>query len=802
VPTVRRWLHLVRTADGGFDSCEIPPPNDADIDVILLDAFFPDSADVTPLGKILPSLPPAAADVDAIVIRIEDELPSEDYTEIAETLRTQWGKAVELALLGPGPNDTMRCTHVAGAPTGIDEMLGSLCELEFHAQLRRSGAVFRPDGAHVILPSGAHASAYVRVADMFDDHAAVRRAADWIRRRVTPDTVLVADTWTIMPLLQELSAKVVAGSSRGSLRPPPILSFKSYPEPEEVRHTLRRISTLAASRAGAKALFIVSVASSGALFDNLEALSERYMPGVPREVVAIVNTDRRVRVESLCVVDGIQRFRADDCALCLSADRQPVIRIDPKRYFPSVSVRRIPVMITPAAASKHKAFWEVADRQKAVRLHAAVVQGSPLAMHSTARGDVGPVVPVKRRDIAIDVVKLLADRQFRDEVCESLSKFQPRCDLVVVPSHGASSALLELVREIYPSPRIVTLDGGQREELAEKLRGARRILILDDAIVSGTTVRSIHRMIQDLLHEFSPVERNDDYTISVFVIIGRPQTEALWKRLEDSLRQGGGRTYLGCHVKLLLPDGRCPWCDERTRLRRVQTQRKRPVIAGAAVASVDAEDAASLFVEQRLRRLNPPQGARLTGLTDSIFLCGPDGEFDSNDTLTSHSLFGEALHEATAYAAVAAAMHSIRVEKSLELQGQQGVAWHWDIARIITAYHDPIVQASFLRAAKPDEMLLENRADMDAAVKEAFYLTDDPDRQVSLMLAAEHKWAALAQKHANEARGAFSMKADEVITRHKSGEHGVQAERIEQVLVTLEAELLLPIRPAHGNSTS
>lgn len=50
---------------------------------------------------------------------------------------------------------------------------------------------------------------------------------------------------------------------------------------------MRRISSLAASRTGAKALFIISVASSRALLENLEALSERYMRGVPREVIAL-----------------------------------------------------------------------------------------------------------------------------------------------------------------------------------------------------------------------------------------------------------------------------------------------------------------------------------------------------------------------------------------------------------------------------------------------------------------------------------------------------------------------------------
>jgi len=62
-------------------------------------------------------------------------------------------------------------------------------------------------------------------------------------------------------------------------------------------------------------------------------------------------------------------------------------------------------------------------------------------------------------------------------------------------------------------------------------------------------------------------------------------------------------------------------------------------------------------------------------------------------------------------------MNEIRVAKQSELQGRQGVSWHWDIPRIITAYHDPIIQASFLRASRPEELVLDHASDLVAAAK-------------------------------------------------------------------------------------
>jgi len=59
--------------------------------------------------------------------------------------------------------------------------------------------------------------------------------------------------------------------------------------------------------------------------------------------------------------------------------------------------------------------------------------------------------------------------------------------------------------------------------------------------------------------------------------------------------------------------------------------------------------------------------------------------------------------------------------------------------------------------------------------------------------------AALAQKHAAQTRGAFSDKADDVIERHRSGEHSQQAIIMANVLAGLETELTLPVQSVSGS---
>ncbi|MEO8561695.1 MAG: hypothetical protein ABI601_06445 [bacterium] len=400
------------------------------------------------------------------------------------------------------------------------------------------------------------------------------------------------------------------------------------------------------------------------------------------------------------------------------------------------------------------------------------------------------------RDIAIDVVALLGNARFAEAVRESLSAFSRRCDLLIVPYHHATDALISLAASLYPDLCSIVVKPGWVERLKSELRGKLRILILDDAVVSGRTLRSIHRVIQDQIHLLDEDQRPaDGYRISAFAVIGRPHNDSLWKRLGDSLRQTSDSLSLGCYKKLLMPDRSCPWCDEVARLERLQKEiRSAPTLLGTGMA-LSAEDREILScIDERLDVLTLPQTGAITGLRNSIFLAGPDGAIRarSPDRLTPHSLFGESLTETTTFAAVASAMHTIRLQMYAHLESSQGVAWEWDVARIVTAFHDPLIQASFLRAARADELRLERTSALVDAAGEALYVHSDPERRVSLMLAAEHVWAAVAQKYPPLIRPIFLAAADKVLTDHE-GRQTDKTKRLLQYMRGLEAHLTLPI---------
>jgi hypothetical protein len=777
------------------------PLDDGGLSVALIDPYYGTTANLTPLAKIVASFPPELGDVDAIVFRETDsiELSPESAEELTEALRSKYAIDIEICVLSLARVDgsyTMTCRHVAGPRVGTESMLNQLRQLEMAAQIERAGVVYRPPHAHVLLPSGSHADAYVRVADLFDDLPSIQRVADWLDDKVNTKTILLADSWTIMPLLQELSRRHTDfRSSPRTAAAPPIHSFVSYPDHDEVRRTFEQIAAQAVSRQD-RVLLIMSVVSSGDLLKNVRSLGERHLPGIALDIVAIVNTDSSTTVEHLGMLRNIRRFPAGACELCESPETQALVSIDPKRYFPSFKGRRSTEMITSAVAGEHRSFWEIADRCNAIRVHADVRLGSPGDLPSLA----GPSAELKHRVIAIDVVALLKDRAFRESVLESLSKFLARCDLVIVPDHHASTALLDLTRELYPNVKTIILkrpwetDG--RTQLVSGLHGARRIMVLDDTVVSGRTIRVLHRLIQDVIHDLPKTDQPaKDYEICGFAIIGRPYSEAQWNRLSDSLRQSGSRSSLHCHLKILMPDGFCPWCDERDRLETVRRRLASGPLFGAPAVSDEAREELALL-DARLAILDAPQSGGLSGLDRSLFVCGTDGAIAvrDSDRLTWHSLFGEQLAEATTYAAVATAMHAVRVKAASKQQEQQATTWAWDWAaqRILTAYHDPLIQASFLRAARAEELRMELTPELRAAIDEAFYAIRAPTRPYSPMLAAEHKWAALSQKYAPPMRRLLIGKADEAIRGQLAVAGSVNVEPIAKYLDILERELLLP----------
>ena len=121
-------------------------------------------------------------------------------------------------------------------------------------------------------------------------------------------------------------------------------------------------------------------------------------------------------------------------------------------------------------------------------------------------------------------------------------------------------------------------------------------------------------------------------------------------------------------------------------------------------------------------------------------MCRSDGRVADGEAarISPHSLFGEGLSETTAYAAVAVALQTLR-----DRGRRHDEEIHWDVPTILAAYHDPILAASFLRAALPGEVAWAHLdPDWQDTLDEVSFVSGGPGLRQSPILAGELAWAS------------------------------------------------------------
>lgn len=594
--------------------------------------------------------------------------------------------------------------------------------------------------------------AFIRVGDALNDIAVVQRWADWLKPHLTKDSIVVGDTWTILPLLQELAT---ARGALGSLAP--VVTFPAYPTLSAFEQVLLNLLPLLSNAEHPQVLFILSVISTKAFLDRIQQHAPRVL-GAGTEVLLLPLVDTRPVVDewqSFVRVPGIQRYnlhRGEPCALCLDSRKKPLITIDAKKYAPVVEGTLKPQMLRAESASSHREFWQYASETDSVRVH----------VEDFSTGE------RRHLPISIDVSRLLTNEQFRRKVIGKLRMHTPICDLVVLPRHSATDALVGLAETAYRKPDVFVLpralDDQHRSSEGSELANAEEaleqmflenqyehVLILDDAVINGRTLRSIHRLLQRVLTNVREKEQNTrDYVIHGFVIVGRPATERRWKRLIDSLRQGTTGVRLAAAETLYMPDASatCPWCVEVRVLQSIIRDLTRTPMEDLeqylALSSIKIQEVLQTF-RLRLDHLLPqlPENERV--LSTSLYLCRSSGSMDvaGTERLSPHSLFGEHLSEPAAYAAVATAMQEIRQARVREV----GVSYVWDVPKVLTAYHDPLLSAAFLRATLDEEIVvLGSDPEFEDALAEISFASVHPEFRQSPLLAAELEWALVTEK--------------------------------------------------------
>jgi hypothetical protein len=214
-----------------------------------------------------------------------------------------------------------------------------------------------------------------------------------------------------------------------------------------------------------------------------------------------------------------------------------------------------PLKLDRHLAEQHRRFWEAVASTDALRLHSD-------RSHTENQREVS-----RHDSIYIDVRKLLEDPWFHEKSTAKLREL-PCPDLVLLPLHPNSNSLAQLIRFALPrsaTPPIVELPAGRfSEETARRVQASERVLVADDGLVSGHTLRGIKTEIYRVCQSDGRLPELD-----CFVVLSRPRDQAQLDSVRLPYFSSDGN-HLHCAYEIFLPSGsECPWCLEHQHLGRI-----------------------------------------------------------------------------------------------------------------------------------------------------------------------------------------------------------------------------------------
>jgi hypothetical protein len=591
-------------------------------------------------------------------------LRASDYSTL-ELIRTDpilspqlSGKGV-LALVGPvnGVSKRPELVQIDGCPVPDEPVqIDHLCQVELNAILERSGAILAHDNYHYALPNGFHAPKFIRLANALRSIYDIRRITDWLLPHLDGVTVAIADTGSMLPLLINLRERALAEFGWRV----EIATLDRYPQDtvsisEAIAAVRNRPVVVAAAAAGidVRILFVVSVNSSGRLCRLLRELTP-----VSNSIVVVCETSDTDRdCDHVLLRVPAPRWPVNEQGKCEKCASEPVIHVHGESYELIPSIERKPELVTKALAEAHSDFWVMANDAEAVKLHVDV----PYSADGTD--------DYRHFAVYLDTARLCGHRPFRER-CLGVLVDQQRPDIILIPEHSSSQVVEGLCNEAYPGVLVRRLGSGRiPEDLDQQLSAAGRILIADDAIVTGATLLNLRVELFRVTQRLAI-----DPEVNAFVVVSRPSTEGPLKALSQRYRGRTVRNVLSGSAVLLPSGAACPWCQEH---RLLASFRQR--LSGNALS------AAQRRIRKLEVRLEPP-----------LLMVG-DADGGAN-LMTEGSFFGRVRHD-VAFAAGSGAVQSLIQGFGSTAGGLQLRVLNLPMA--IDAYYEAPLLSSIVRTVDP-----------------------------------------------------------------------------------------------------
>jgi hypothetical protein len=575
---------------------------------------------------------------------------------------------------------TLKCDLGVGAtivprPADADDFVRRARAVEVSALLDWGRAVWQPAQYHFRLPSGEHASSFIRLSSAIRSPHDASVLATWLLEAVENGVGVVVDTGTLTPVVTALQGMLGGGASPARLGR--IVMLQEYP------HTQLAVNDAVARVADSGAvLALLSVNSSGELRGRvLAALEFNQGLGRVQRWSLHVLVDRQgalpqpspptlhtwLSLGGVVAGKGDPPRRPQDCTLCKDEKRAAVVQIDPSSYEGTVAARTRLVMPSTDDSTANRPFWELCNTGGA-----ALVNADPddSAKIYRAPGRLG---------IKVDFDRLLDVPEFPNAVATRLGEVFAQHedqDLVLVPEHDhRRPRFMEFWRHIQPAlggkaeVMPFPIDGEWSAELLESTRRAAHLCLLSLGTVTGASLQAAYLAVQEVRKKV-----RGDYDIHGVVVHARPSNDRRLKNLRNVFAPERFHCVWECRIPEISP--------------------------------IQAElDTLNRLAPDHLKRTAKDFYELRRGL------CAGQLNFDGyavlwggvpTDRLTPHSMFGEQMGAPATFLAVGAAIHRRRLKSVDDFPAPDRVAF--ELPAIAYSYFDPLIFSSMLRWMQPGEL--------------------------------------------------------------------------------------------------
>ncbi len=608
-----------------------------------------------------------------------------------------------------GEPATLHGTHSALGPKDLECLTERARTAELLSLINSGEAVWEGKNFHFLLPSGHHASAFVRPAHAIRTLRDAHVLALWLLAHVDANgTGIIIDTHTLTSVILALQMEA---AHRGIVIDC-VRVLDGYPA--------TRVDTLSAVRAvteqASSILALISVSASGTLRDLILDAVGRISYIKRAEIISLIDlatAGMPLEVDSIRVASLVhlgdsrhpKRFESHDktCPLCENADTAHLVPVDVDTFdvrFPSFVELEMPSLRDPR---KNQSLWEACHRKNA--LHYEADADEPVRLWR-ATG---------KMTWKVDWDTLLSDRDFaqrtrkrvEEEVYELVEEQKRQgqtptlwenFDLALVPHRDAARSSFgnffdTIIKPLGVARTLHFPDRGEwPADLVDSVRSAKRLLVLTLGTVTGTT-------LQRALNEVQRKRNDVDYMLHGIVVHARPARRRTWEVLRNSYANRLIAAYL-----TLVPDDFSPLRDEFHHLS----------VDGSAL-SPNAQE----FLEHRRAVCKGERGIDGFG-----FLWGAK----HTEHISPHSIFGELLSAKATLMAVGSAIHFQR--DALRKPPRRIL---FEMPAIVRSYYDPVIFTCMLRWLRPQEMWWgEKRVQVEHVLAEVFQRASDGQRPLIL----------------------------------------------------------------------